>query len=44
METTRDDEVRYDDDEVEEIPNETTLHAMAQTEKIIEAWLKWKEA
>ena len=42
METTRDDEVRYD--EVEEIPNETTLHAMAQTEKIIEAWLKLKEA
>ena len=41
METTRDDEVRYD--EVEEIPNEQTLHAMAQVEKILAAWEKMRE-
>ena len=41
METTRDDEVRYD--EVEEIPNEQTLHAMAQADAILDAWEKMME-
>ncbi len=34
--------IRYDD-ETEEIPNETTLHAMAEAKKIVEAWKKLKE-
>ncbi len=37
METIRYDEV------LEEIPNETTLHAMAEAKKIVEAWKKMME-
>lgn len=37
METVRYDEV------LEEIPNEATLRAMAQTERILDAWEKMKE-
>ncbi len=33
----------YSYDDVEEIPNETTLHAMEEAKKIIEAWRKMKE-
>ena len=35
----------YDEyvEEVEEIPNEQTLHAMAQAKKIAEAWRKLRE-
>ena len=33
----------YDDDK-EEIPNETTLRAMAEADEIIAAWKKFREA
>ena len=33
--------VRYD--EIKEIPKETTLRAMAQADKILDAWERMKE-
>ena len=35
-------ETEFYDEEIEEIPNEQTLHAMAQTKKIAEFWLNLK--
>ena len=35
-------ETEFYDEEIEEIPNERTLHAMAQAKKIAEFWLNLK--
>ena len=31
------------DEEIEEIPNEQTLHAMAQADRILDAWERMRE-
>ncbi len=31
------------DEEIEEIPNETTLRAMAQADRILDAWERMRE-